>query len=64
METKEIKYELEELENKLRQKIIDITECNAVNITGILQPDINMFLNKKRKWSYKKILDVAEKLGL
>ena len=64
MKSKEIKQELELLETTLWHKIKDTGVMESSRMTGLKQPDISEWLNQKRNWTWNKILEIAEKLGL
>jgi len=64
MKSKKIKEEIEILIPKLKDKIFSISYKKTSEMTKLKQPDISMWLNGKRIWSYEKILKIAEKLGL
>jgi hypothetical protein len=64
MKSQRIKSELVQLEQALHDKMYKTGVYESAKITGLKQPDISAWLNKKRNWTYNKILEIAEKLGL
>lgn len=64
MKSKQIKQELEQLEFDLVDVITEIGVKKSVEISGLKQPDISAWKNGRRKWTWNKILAIAEKLGL
>ena len=64
MKAARIKSELVQLEQALRDKMYKIGVLESAKISGQKQPDISAWLNNKRNWTYNKILEIAEKLGL
>lgn len=60
MKYKKIMQELKKLEQVIRAK----KQIEIMAATDLKQPDVSAWLNNKRKWSYEKILTVAEKMGL
>jgi len=59
-----IRESLSLLDIELRTYIQQIGEKKAVELSGLKQPDINAWVNGKRKWSFEKLLSVAEKIQL
>ncbi len=64
MKSSEIKAELEKLEKELREQIYKTGVQETARIIGQKQPDLSAWLNNKRNWTWNKILEIAEKLGL
>ncbi len=64
MKSKKMNSELIVLEKALIAEIKSIGVNKAVELSGLKQPDISAWINGKRKWTWNKILKVAEKLGL
>ena len=60
MKTKQIKKDLKELEQKVKMKLR--IEKSAHELIDLKQPDVSGWLNGRRKWSYEKIIKIAEKL--
>ena len=64
MRTQKVRKELAQVEQALVDKIKNVGMNKAVELSGLKQPDISAWTNGKRKWTWNKILNVAEKLGL
>ena len=64
MKSSKLKSELAKLEQSLIDKIKKTGFNESVEITGLKQPDISAWINKKRKWTYNKLLIIAEKFNL
>ena len=64
MKAQKAKQELARIEQALIVEIKKVGVNNAVELSGLKQPDISAWINGKRKWTWNKILNVAEKLGL
>jgi predicted glycosyl hydrolase (DUF1957 family) len=64
MKSQRIKSELVQLEQALRDKMYKIGVVESAKMSGQKQPDVSAWLNNKRNWTYNKILEIAEKLGL
>jgi hypothetical protein len=64
MKSNQIKKDLIEIEQVLRQKIITIGISNVAEILKSNRVDIQLWVHNKRNWTYNKILNIAERLGL
>lgn len=64
MKTQKLRQELARIEQALVCEIKKIGVNKAVELSGLKQPDISAWINEKRKWTWNKILNVAERLGL
>ena len=64
MKSQKLKQELAHLEQALVDEIKKVGVNKAVELSGLKQPDISAWINGKRKWTWNKILNVAERLGL
>lgn len=64
MRAKDIKKDSITITELLKNKIIEIGNEKAAEITGLKKTDFSAWVHGRRNWSVSKILDVAEKLGL
>ena len=64
MKAHKARQELAQIERALVDKIEKVKVNKAVELSGLTQPDISAWITGKRKWTWNKILNVAEKLGL
>jgi hypothetical protein len=64
MKTTEIKNNIKLIDVKIRKIISEKGPTEMSNILDLKKQDISDYKNKRKPWSYKKILDVGEKLGL
>jgi len=64
MKAKKVNQELAHIEQALIAEIKSIGVKKAVELSGLKQPDISAWIHSKRKWTWNKILNVTEKLGL
>lgn len=64
MKSLQLVKEINILDTKLRVYIKDIRIAEVVKQTGLKQPDISAWINRKRNWSVEKILRISNKLGL
>jgi len=64
MKSAEIKVELENLETDVKKKITEMGVPAVADITKDQRSNLIAWVFKRRKFSYKKILDIAEKIGL
>lgn len=64
MRAVKIKSEIVQLEQALRDKMYKIGVVESAKMSGQKQPDVSAWLNNNRNWTYNKILEIAEKLGL
>jgi len=56
--------ELVFLKQALFYEIQKIGVNKAVDLSGLKQPDISAWMHGKRRWSWSKILKVADRLNL
>lgn len=64
MKARKAKQELVQIEQALVDEIKKVGVNKAVELSGLKQPDISAWINGKRKWTWNKILNIAEKFGL
>lgn len=64
MRTQNVRKELAHIEQALVNEIKKVGVNKAVELSGLKQPDISAWINRKRKWTWNKIINVAEKFGL
>lgn len=66
MKARELKKELIKKDVEVKQKILQISPKNIAQTTGFRQTDISDYsaTPPRKNWSWKKILKIAEKLGL
>ena len=64
MKSIQIKKELEKLDNKLRNQIAGKGISESSNFIGLKRQDLSAWMNGRRKFSWEKIIEIAERLGL
>jgi Fe2+ transport system protein B len=64
MKSEKIKKELETLDSKLKEKIVDIGASESAGIVELKQSDLSAWVNGKRNWTWNKVLKIAERIGL
>lgn len=64
MKARKIKLELDRIENDLIARINLLGVNKSATFLKLKQPDISAWIHGRRNWTYNKILDIADKLGL